>query len=160
MMESTHPDSTPVTRALDKLNIPYTFFRHPGQVFSLEQAASERRQRPEQVVRSIVFRLEKENYLMVLVAGPQQVSWRMLRNYLGQARLTMASEAEVISATGYRLGAVSPLGLPAPMRILIDQSILYEADVSIGSGERNTTVIIKTVDLLQALGAVEIGRFT
>jgi Cys-tRNA(Pro)/Cys-tRNA(Cys) deacylase len=154
-------DSTPVTRALDNLGILYRFFRHPGQVHSLEQAAQERGQQPEQVVRSLVFRLGVENFAMVLVAGPAQVSWPKLRSYFGQSRLTLASEAEVLAATGYRLGSVSPFGLPAPMRILVDRSVLAQQELSIGSGERNTTVILLGDDLLRALGPmVEVGDFT
>jgi Cys-tRNA(Pro)/Cys-tRNA(Cys) deacylase len=148
--------STPVTLALTALNIPHRLFRHPGPVHSLEQAARERGQRPEQVVRSIVFRLAKDDFVMVLIAGSFQVSWPTLRSYLGQSRLTMATEAEVLSVTGYPVGAVSPFGLPALMRILLDRSILSEQEISIGSGERYVTVIMRTKDLLGALGAVEI----
>ena len=49
--------STPVTHYLDEKGIKYRFFMHPGAVHSLEQAAAERGQRPEQIIRSIVFRL-------------------------------------------------------------------------------------------------------
>jgi Cys-tRNA(Pro) deacylase len=155
-------ESTPVTRALNALNIPYRFFRHTGQVHSLEQAARERGQRPEQVVRSIVFRLAQDQFVMVLIAGPGQISWPALRSYLGQSRLTMASEEEVLAATGYPLGAVSPLGLPQPMRILVSQNVLAEEEISLGSGRRNTTVILRSADLLNALregGGFEEGSF-
>ncbi len=151
--------STPVTRALAALGIPHRLFRHPGPVHSVEQAALERGQEPEQVVRSIVFRLAPGNFVMVLIAGPLQVSWPALRSYLGQPRLTMASEAEVLSATGYLVGAVSPFGLPGAMRILIDEGVLSQEEISIGSGERYATVILRTEDLLEALGSVERGSF-
>jgi Cys-tRNA(Pro)/Cys-tRNA(Cys) deacylase len=156
----TTSDSTPVTEALLALNIPHRFFRHPGPVASIEQAARERGQRPGQVVRSLVFRLGEGNFVMVLVAGPAQVSWPALRAYLGQSRLTTASEAEVLAVTGYPIGAVSPVGLPTPLRVLVDPSVLREEEVSIGSGERYATVILKTADLLKSLGQVEVGDFT
>lgn len=152
-------DSTAVMKALDDLHIPYRFFRHPGKVTSLEQAARERGQKPEQIIRSLVFRLAKGDYVMVLVAGPSQVSWPGLRAYLGQSRLTMADEAEVLSITGYPIGAVSPFGLPKPIRILVDRSVLQEEEVSIGSGERHTTVILTGPDLMKALGPVEVDQF-
>jgi Cys-tRNA(Pro) deacylase len=152
-------DSTPVTQALDALHIPYRFFRHPGPVHSLEQAARERGQRPEQVIRSILFRLSHDQFVMVLMAGPGQISWPALRKALDQSRLTMASEAEVLAVTGYPTGAVSPFGLPGPLRILLDESVLAEDEVSIGSGVRSTTVILKREDLLKALGEVEVGKF-
>ena len=96
---------------------------------------------------------------MVLMAGPTQVSWPALRSYLGQSRLTMASEAEVLAATGYRPGAVSPFGLPAPLRILADANVFAPEEISIGSGERGVTIIMKSADLRRGLGEVEIGRF-
>ena len=152
-------DATPVTEALDAANIPYRFFRHPGQVTSLEQAARERGQDPEQVIRTIVFRITKDEFVMVLVAGPAQVSWPALRAYLGKSRLTMADQSEILSTTGYPIGAVSPLGLPHPMRTLVDRSVLQDGEISIGSGVRHTTVILRGYDLMKALGQVEIGDF-
>ena len=152
-------EETPVTRTLDALGIPYRFFRHPGQVTSLEQAAREREQVPKQVIRSILFRLAKGNYVMVLVAGPRQISWPALRSYLGQSRLTTADKSEVLAVTGYPIGAVSPLGLPNAMRILIDRNVLQNGEISIGSGVRNTTIIMDSDHLLGALDSVEVGDF-
>lgn len=64
----------PVSLALEKLRIPHRVFRHLSQVTSLEQAAQERRQKPEQVIRSILFRLGEDDFIMALVAGPAQIS--------------------------------------------------------------------------------------
>jgi Cys-tRNA(Pro)/Cys-tRNA(Cys) deacylase len=148
-------DSPPVSLELEKLGIPHRVFRHAGKVTSLEQAARERGQRPEQIVRSILFRIAEDEYLMVLVAGPAQISWKALRAYLGQSRLTMASEAEVLEVTGYPIGAVSPFGTLRNLRILVDPSVFAEEEISIGSGIRGTTVILKSEDLKRVLGEVE-----
>ena len=141
---------------LDNLNIPHHVFTHPGPVSSLEQAARERGQRPEQVVRSILFRISEDEYLMVLVAGPAQISWKALRTHLGQSRLTMASEDEVLAVTGYPIGAVSPFGTLRQLRVLVDPSVFAEEEISIGSGVRGTTVVLKSVDLKRALGKLEV----
>lgn len=146
----------PVSFALEKLNIPHRTFTHPGPIKSLEQAARERGQRPEQVVRSILFRVGEDEYLMALVAGPAQISWKSLRAYLGQSRLTMANEAEVLAVTGYPIGAVSPFGTARQLRVLVDPSVFVEEEISLGSGVRGTTVILKSADLKRALGEVEV----
>jgi Cys-tRNA(Pro) deacylase len=146
----------PVSLALDKLKIPHRVFTHPGPVNSLEQAARERGQRPEQVVRSILFRTGEDEYLMALVTGPDQISWKALRTYLNQSRLTMANEAEVLAVTGYPIGAVSPFGTKRTMRILIDPGVFVEDEISIGSGVRGTTVILKRADLRRAMGESEV----
>ncbi len=149
----------PVSIALTDLNIPHRVFRHPGPVHSLEQAAEERGQRPEQVVRSILFRLAKGEYALVLMAGPDQISWRALRAHFGRSRLTMASREEVLQVTGYELGAVAPFGLPAPVPIVIDESVLAQEDISIGSGVRGTTIFLKADDLLLGLPSPTVGQF-
>jgi Cys-tRNA(Pro)/Cys-tRNA(Cys) deacylase len=153
------PYATPVIRELEQLKVPHSLFRHAGPVESLEQAARERNQRPDQVVRSIVFRVGEGSYVMVLVAGSSQISWRDLRQYLGQSRLTTATEAELLAATGYPIGAVAPLGLPAPMRILIDASLLSQDEISLGSGERGLAVIMTSADLRRVLPQAEVGHF-
>ena len=155
----------PVALALDQLHLPYRLFTHPGPIHSLEQAARERAHAlghghlPDQVVRSIVFRVGKDDFVMVLIAGDRQVAWPALRKHLGQSRLTMATEAEVKAATGYERGAVAPFGLPRPMRILVDHNVFVHAEISLGSGVRGTAVIMQSTDLRQALGEVEVGSF-
>jgi Cys-tRNA(Pro)/Cys-tRNA(Cys) deacylase len=146
----------PVSLALEKLNIPHRVFRHETTVDSLEKAASDRGQRPSQVVRSILFRAAEEEFIMALVAGPGQISWKALRKYLGLSRVTMASAEDVLAVTGYRIGTVGPFGMTRQVRMLIEASLLMEEEVSIGSGMRDTAVILKTADLRGALGDAEI----
>lgn len=150
----------PVSLALTQLGIPHEIFRHPGPLHSLEQAAEERGQHPKQIVRSILFRVSKGEYLMVLVAGPSQVNWKTLRQHVGTNRLTMASKDEVFSVTGYPLGAVAPFGLSQPIKILVDVSVTQPETISMGSGIRSVAIILESADLLQALGDHELGSFS
>jgi Cys-tRNA(Pro) deacylase len=153
------PSPPPVSLALTELGIPHQVFVHDGPIRSVEQAAAERGQRPEQVVRSILFRLAKDAYLMVLMAGPGQIDWKKLRRYLGTNRLTMADKDEVLRVTGYPRGAVAPVGLATPLKSLVDRSVLREETISMGSGIRGTGIILKSADLLKAIENYEIGDF-
>jgi Cys-tRNA(Pro) deacylase len=142
------PLATPATRHLDRLGIPYRVHVHAEPIRSLEQAAAERGLAPDQVVRSLVFRVESGEFVLVLMPGARQVSWPKLRRYLGVSRLTTASRAQLFSTTGYPPGAVSPFGLPNPMRILADQSVLLPATLSLGAGAANAGLILARDDLL------------
>ena len=93
---------------------------------------------------------------MVLVAGPDQIDWRRLRQLVKRSRVRMATEEEVLEVTGYRVGTVSPFGLKNPVKVLIDASVLKEEEVSIGSGIRSTAIILKTEDLHRALDSAEV----
>jgi Cys-tRNA(Pro)/Cys-tRNA(Cys) deacylase len=149
-------EKSPASIALEKLNIPHQVFRHEKPVLSFEQAASDRNQRPEQIVRSILFQIRPDEFLMVLVAGSAQVDWKKLRQLVKRSRVRMATEDEVIEVTGYRVGTVSPFGLKNQVKVLIDASVLNEEEISLGSGVRNMAIIMKSADLRRALGDAEI----
>jgi Cys-tRNA(Pro)/Cys-tRNA(Cys) deacylase len=131
----------PVSAILTDLNVPHRIFVHPGPIESLEQAASER------------------GHAMVLVAGPGRVSWKTLRETFNRSRLTMAPREEVLAVTGYPIGAVAPFGLPDDLPILVDAGVAAHDEISIGSGVRGTTIILRSADLLQALGDPPLGAY-
>ncbi|HSO12602.1 MAG TPA: YbaK/EbsC family protein [Anaerolineales bacterium] len=146
----------PASIALDLLGIPHRVFLHERPVTSFEQAASDRNQRPEQIVRSILFQVRQGEFVMVLMAGRDQVDWKKLRQLVKRSRVRMATEEEVLEVTGYRIGTVSPFGVKNQVRVLMDASVLREEEVSLGSGVRNVAIIMKSADVRKALGDVEI----
>ena len=152
-------EATPVSRELAELNIDHRVLKHPGPLRSLQQAAEERGQQPDQIVRSIVFRIASGEFVMVLVAGPAQIAWPALRAYIGHSRLTTATEEELLQVTGYTRGAVAPFGLPAPLRILVDRAVLDQDVVSMGSGVQGTAVVLRSQDLIAGLPGAEVGDF-
>lgn len=150
----------PASIALENLGIPHRVFKHESPVDSFEQAASDRNQLPEQVVRSILFQVRPEEFVMVLIAGREQVDWKRLRRLLGRSRVRMATEDEVLEVTGYQVGTVSPFGMKRLVKVLLDVSVLEEEEISTGSGVRNTAIILKSADLKRALGEIDIVMLT
>jgi len=153
-------NTLPAIQYLTSRNATFRLFEHTGPIHSLEQAAAERSQQPEQVVRSIVFRLAENEFLMVLMSGPGQIPWKGLRRYLGQSRITMATEEDLLTWTGYVPGTVNPFGLPQPMRLLIDQGVLDQPEVSLGSGKRGLAILMSPTELVQAVDQYEIVNFS
>jgi Cys-tRNA(Pro)/Cys-tRNA(Cys) deacylase len=144
-------EQPPASAALNALGIPHRVFKHETPVMSFEQAASDRDQRPEQIVRSILFQVRPGEFVMVLMAGRDQIDWKKLRVLVKRSRIRMATENEVLEVTGYKVGTVSPFGLKNQIRVLIDASVLKEQEISIGSGVRNMAIIMSSADLRQAL---------
>jgi prolyl-tRNA editing enzyme YbaK/EbsC (Cys-tRNA(Pro) deacylase) len=146
---------TPAAVELTERGTPHREFTHQGPVASLEQAAAERGQAPEQVVRSILFHITEGEYVLVLIGGPRRIDWGTLRGHLGISRMRMATPDEVLDVTGFQIGSVGPFGLPRPIRTLVDRHLFDQAEVSIGSGVRGTTIFITTENLRKALGQAE-----
>ena len=86
----------------------------------------------------------------------QDANHNVNRAYLGVSRISLASRSEVLSRTGYELGAVAPFGLPSPTRVLLDSSVMAEDEISLGSGSRGTAIIMRSTDLAAALGEAEV----
>ncbi len=149
----------PVARALAARQIPFRVFRHASPIRSLEQAAADRGQTPDQIIRSLVFRLGKDEFIMALAAGPGQLSWPAIRAHLGRSRMTLARPEEVLTVTGYRIGTVGPFGLARPLRLLADRRVFLPPEVSFGSGEANVAIIMRQEDFQRALGEIESGDF-
>ena len=152
---------TAATDDLDQRHIPYRLFRHAGRVeFAGAGGGRTRAAARAGGAHDRISDLGEGEFALALMAGPRQVSWPALRRSLGQRRLTMASPEEVKAATGYVPGTVSPFGLPAPVRILVDRSALAPAEISLGSGERGLAIVMASADLLSALGeTAEVGEW-
>jgi Cys-tRNA(Pro) deacylase len=152
----------PVSPAEDhvrRLNIPYRLHRHDHPVNSLAQAAAERGLLEDQIVRSLVFRLEDGTFVLVLMPGPRQVAWGKLRHFLGVSRITTADANEVYQITGFRPGSVSPFGLAEPLRLLADERLRGQRQISVGAGIRDAGLILDSRDLAEAL-TPEFGDFS
>lgn len=131
--------------------IDYSIFVHAGPVNSLEQAAQERNQSTEQVIRALLFRLSETNFPLILVAGSRQIPWKLLRKYFNQRRLSMATPQEVFDQTGYMVGTVSPFGIPGNMSIYIENNIKGSLVYSMGSGESGTALMLTVEEIKKAL---------
>ncbi len=147
---------SPATRALIRAGVPYKIFRHSSLVHSLSEAAAERGQVPEQIVRSILFRLANGTFVLVLIAGERQISWKALRSYLQERRLTLATPVEVLEQTGYEIGAVTPFGASHPHRILADPSVFTYPEISLGSGKKGFAILIQTHLLKELIENLEV----
>jgi len=146
----------PASIALTQLGIPHRIFLHEQPVNSFEEAATQRGQRPEQIVRSILFQVRDGEFVLALMAGPAQIDWKKFRQIVKRSRVRMATEEEVLEVTGYRVGTVSPFGVKSQVRVMIDPSVLSEEEISIGSGIRNMAIIMKSADVRRALSEAEI----
>ena len=86
--------------ALESSGIAYRVIRH-GPVRSLAEAAIARGVEPADVVKTMVVRRGKNDYVFVLVPGDRTISWPRLRALLGVSRLSMPDATVARQVTGY-----------------------------------------------------------
>lgn len=79
----------------------------------------------------------------------------VVRKHLDARRISFAPMDTAVSLTGMEYGGITPIGLPAPWPILIDEQVLSAGRVVIGSGLRTSKLLVDTA-VLAALPNAEV----
>ena len=87
----------------------------------------------ERIVKSILFDCDG-TWVLVLVPGHRRADAAKVASATGSSRARVAGAAQVVGATGYEPGAVSPVGSTGVTRILLDRTIPAEGLLWIGAG--------------------------
>jgi prolyl-tRNA editing enzyme YbaK/EbsC (Cys-tRNA(Pro) deacylase) len=68
----------------------------------------------------------------------------VVRKHLGARKISFASMDTAVSLTGMEYGGITPVGLPADWPILIDENVVDQERVIIGSGIRGSKLLVDT----------------
>jgi Cys-tRNA(Pro)/Cys-tRNA(Cys) deacylase len=131
--------------------VTHDVIRHE-RVNSLEEAAALRGVEPAAVIKTMVVRKGKDDYVFVLVPGDRVIDWSKLRTVLDQRRVSMPDAEEALSATGYVRGTITPFGSSHPWPVFADER-LADATVSIGGGAPGVSITIEGSEAVRVLDA-------
>ena len=70
------------------------------------------------LIKTMVVRRSGDVFTLVLVPGDRVIDWVRFRNHLGVRRLSLANDAEALTATGYRPGTITPLGVDRNLTVV------------------------------------------
>lgn len=94
-------------------------------------------------LKSLLYVTEKNEIVMACVRGDHEVNEVKLTNALGAREIHLASEADVVKATGAKVGYAGPVGFKG--RVLVDPAGAAIADAITGANE--TDYHVKGVNL-------------
>ncbi|MCL4837097.1 MAG: proline--tRNA ligase [Thermoanaerobaculia bacterium] len=95
---------------------------------------------PERVVKTLIYETEKE-FVAALVRGDREINEVKLQNALAADHLALASEEKVERLTGAALGFAGPIGLPAELRLIADESVRELRNFVCGANEADTHLV-------------------
>lgn len=122
----------------------------PGQPTpTVEVAATALGVTPEQVVKSLLFLVDGDPYL-VIVRGTARVNAKKLLSSVGGKKARIATREEVTRITGFPVGGTPPFAHREVLPVLIDQGVLMVDEVYAGGGSHDVMLRIRSADLLQA----------
>ena len=144
-------DSDGALRAVQALGLEHEVLRH-GPVRSLAEAAKARGVAPADVVKTIVVRRGKDDYLFVLVPGDRTIAWPKLRSLLGVQRLSMPDATTAFQVTGYERGTITPFGSSTSWPVIADERLLGRR-ITVGAGAHGVAVAVAADAAIAALKA-------
>ncbi len=104
------------------------------------------------IVKSMLF-MAGDRPVLVLMAGDRRVDAAKLAAVCGTGRARRASLDEVREHTGYAAGGTPPLGHPAPLDVLADESLRRHHPVWAAAGTPTTVFAIGPDALAGVTGA-------
>ena len=113
---------------------------------------------PEDSANAIVVvgKSEPRRYVCCVVLATTRLDVNgMVRRRLGVKRASFASADETQAVTGMAIGGVTPLGLPADVRVWVDARVMGRDRVILGGGSRSLKVRV-TPELFRHLPNTEI----
>ncbi len=104
------------------------------------------------IANSLIFDAEGSP-LLVLTSGAHRVDTGKLAAQLGIGKLSRASADFVREHTGQVIGGVAPVGHPAPIRTLIDETLAGYPEIWAAAGHPHTVFPTTFDELVQLTGA-------
>lgn len=142
----------PAVAALRGRGVAFAFAPQEVVARDLPEFAVRSGLRPRQVIKSLLLDLDGRGHALLAVAGDRSADFGALRRHFGVRSVRLADPETVLAVTGYRIGTVTPLALRDPaLSVLIDEALLAEPLVSLGTGVPGRHVRLAGADLAAAL---------
>ncbi len=101
-----------------------------------------------QVVKSLVLVCDASP-VVALVPGDRRADTGKVARLVGSRRVSIATPDEVVAATGFRPGAVSPFPLERVPVVLVERTLLRHRALWAGAGSENHLVSLAPAELVR-----------
>ena len=147
-------NSTDLQNFIDKENITAEILTMDGHTPTVEDAARELDVAPEQIIKSLVFRIRDEP-ILVINNGTARIDRRKLAKYLevGRKWAKFASPEQALEITGFVVGSMPPFGHLTRLRTLVDSTVSAQGEIFGGGGDIDAMMRLTPDELLRVTGA-------
>lgn len=149
---------TPAINTAKKAKIAFTIHEYThdaaNEGYGLE-AADKLGLVAERVFKTLVVSLDSKTLVVGIVPVSSMLSMKAIAKAAGGKKAEMADKQDVMRATGYVLGGVSPLGQKKRLKTVVDASAQGFDTVYVSAGRRGLEIELSPSDL----GALTTGKF-
>ena len=151
MSEPLSPAAQRVQDALTAQGFSYQVVESPEPTRTAAEAAKRVGCQVGQIVKSLLFKTQSGQPVLVLTSGANQVNEYRIGMLLRET-LTKAPAAFVRQVTGFAIGGVPPLGYAQPVLAFVDQDLMKHGEVWAAGGTPNALFKLAPADLVKMTG--------
>jgi Cys-tRNA(Pro) deacylase len=107
-----------------------------------------------QIAKTILLIVD-ESPVVVVISGDRRVDWKKVKTARGGRKVRLAGPEDVVTHTGFKVGAVSPVALPAGIPVYQDLSLRRFREIFPAAGETNNMFATTPDELVSLTGAQE-----
>ena len=93
--------------------------------------------------------------VVVVISGDRRIDFKKVKALRGGKKVRLAGPDDLVAHTGFAVGAVSPVALPAGLPVYLDSSLRRYETIYPAAGETNNMFRTTPGELLSLSGAVE-----
>ena len=93
--------------------------------------------------------------VVVVMSGDRRIDFKKVKALRGGKKVRLAGPDDLVAHTGFAVGAVSPVALPAGLPVYLDASLRRYETIYPAAGETNNMFRTTPGELLSLSGAVE-----
>ena len=139
-----------ITELLNNAHVKYKVMMHKP-VYTSEEAAGVRKLPLKVGVKSLIFKINLDEFKLVLVRGDKKADVGKLKLIVNSKNIRLASPEEVLRISGCEIGSVHPFGMLMGLEIIMDKSILENENVDFNIGQHTHSAEMKALDLVKIL---------
>ncbi len=145
---------------LEQKGVVYEVHQHDEDQYTAEGVANDLGVSVAQVVKAMLVRCDGSWYVLVVIPGDKRLDLQKVRTVVGAGKVNLSAKQEVERVTGYRVGAVSVLGIrQGGVLAFVDRGVLELDQVVISSGRPDAGLELSAKGMMRALEGAQVGDF-
>ena len=146
---------TNVTRMLQAHGVAHEVITYHSGGAALDAASVARRigVTADELFKTLVAHGDRNGLLVCCVPGSLELNPRKAAAAGADKRVALIASRDLLTTTGYRRGACSPIGMPTLLPTLIDETALLHDTIYVSAGVFGAQIRIAPTVLAQFVGA-------
>jgi Cys-tRNA(Pro)/Cys-tRNA(Cys) deacylase len=108
---------------------------------------------PELVYKTLVVALDRQRMAVAVLPIERSLDAKAVAELFGAKRAELADPAAAERATGYVIGAISPIGQRKRLPVVLDESAWLCGTIYVSAGRRGLEIGVAPEDLVRLCGA-------